>query len=128
MRDFATGSERIAHGEERFWQFVNALVRRHGYGVNTVTFLRTQVGESTHQDPNQLLVGIHATVEPMCESANKHSSLPGSSEELELLIGKGKRLHGTFQISNSGCNDHFKPGSRSPCELPHQTFETKDAE
>lgn len=80
---------------------VNALVRRHGYGVDTMTALRTQVAEPTHPDAKQLLVGIHAAIEPMCEAASRHTSLPGSSEVLESLIGKGKRLLGTSNNSNS---------------------------
>ena len=82
-------------------QCANAVVRRHGYGVDTTIALQTKVGEPTHPDAKQLLVGIHAAINPMCEAASSNTRLPGSSEVLESLIGKGKRLLGTSNNGNS---------------------------
>lgn len=82
-------------------QCVSSVIRRHGYGVDTMTALRTTVDEPLHRDSKQLLAGIQAVIEPMCKAASNYTSLPGSSEVLESLIGKGKRLLGTSINSNS---------------------------
>jgi len=52
-------------------------------------------------ESQQLVERIVEQVEPMCEASSGYAKLPGSSEVLESLIGKGKRLLGSSNNSNS---------------------------
>jgi hypothetical protein len=67
-------------------------VRRHGYGSNTVPALETIVESTSEESCRQLVRQIIDDVQPMCDLSSRHGSLPASSEVLESLFGKGKRL------------------------------------
>ena len=67
-------------------------VRRHGYGSNTVLALETIVESTPDESSRQLVRQIIDDVQPMCDLSGRHGSLPASSEVLESLFGKGKRL------------------------------------
>ena len=69
-------------------------VRRHGYGTTTDAAVQ-RIADST-SDPTckQLVDDVVATIKPMSEASSRFGRLPSSSEILESLIGKGKRLLG----------------------------------
>ena len=78
----------------RVGQSANSIVRRHGYAFDTMAELR-QLKENLRYAPSQRLAEqIVEQVEPMCEAVGVHPKLPGSSEVLESLIGRGKQLLG----------------------------------
>lgn len=78
------------------------VVRRCGYSRETVAELKVVLGPSTTPAGQQLIAEIISVVEQQCVSCQDHSGpLPGSSEVIESLIGKGKRLLGTSQNNNS---------------------------
>lgn len=73
-------------------QAINALVRRTGYQSATAQQIR-QLGERLdHAQSRQLVAQVAAEVEAMCDHLPVGQSMPGSTEVLESLIGKGKRL------------------------------------
>ena len=76
-------------------QRTSGVIRKHGYGVDTMKALRSELAAPTHPESQGLVDEILEQVEPMCTAASVHGRLPGSSEVLESLIGKGKRLLGT---------------------------------
>jgi len=82
-------------------QRASRVIRGEGYGANTVEVLRSELGQPEHFESQQLVERIVKQVEPMCEASSGYAKLPGSSEVLESLIGKGKRLLGSSNNSNS---------------------------
>lgn len=94
-------------GEIELWQELSSIgqrscrvIRRHGYGRETIEALQSELGTAKHSRSRDLSDNILAQVEPLCEAAMFHDNLPGSSEVIESLIGKGKRLLG-FSSGNS---------------------------
>lgn len=78
------------------------VVRRFGYSSETVAQLRDALGTSTDPVTQGLIEEITEVVEEQCRRCEGQSTrLPGSSEVIESLIGKGKRLMGTSQNNNS---------------------------
>jgi len=73
------------------WQVI-CEVRRHGYGTTTVAALASIAQANTDATCLAFVEDVTATVKPMCEAASQHGRLPSSSEVLESLFGKGKRL------------------------------------
>ena len=69
-------------------------VRRHGYGTTTIDAVQRIADSTTDPTCKQLVDGVVATIKPMSEAASRFGRLPSSSEILESLIGKGKRLLG----------------------------------
>jgi len=67
-------------------------VRRHGYGSNTEAALENIVTAASERSCQQLVRKIIDDVKPMSEASSRHDRLPASSEVLESLFGKGKRL------------------------------------
>lgn len=83
-------------------QRANSVIRQEGYGWATMNVLRSELGQPIHPESKILVERILERVEPMCTSAAQvHGKLPGSSEVLESLIGKGKRLMGASSNGNS---------------------------
>ena len=76
------------------------VVRRYGYGAKALQILESTLGEPTQEKSKQLVEQILAHMKRQCAEMGNHSRLPGSSEVLESLIGKGKRLMG-FNNTNS---------------------------
>ena len=76
------------------------MIRRHGYGRETIAALKLKLGTAKHSSSRDLSGKILEQVETSCEAATVHDNLPGSSEVIESLIGKGKRLLG-FSSGNS---------------------------
>jgi hypothetical protein len=74
-------------------------VRRQGYGTTTVAAVERIAQATTDPACLAFVEDIAATVKPMCEDASQHGRLPSSSEVLESLFGKGKRL---LSGSNTG--------------------------
>lgn len=71
---------------------VISQVREHGYGTTTVAALKDLAQTTTAPTCREFVDDIILTVRPMCEAASPHSRFPSSSEVLESLFGKGKRL------------------------------------
>lgn len=78
------------------------VVRRCGYASNTVAELKATLESSETPAVQELITEITAVVEQQCARCESVADrLPGSSEVVESLIGKGKRLLGTSQNNNS---------------------------
>lgn len=76
-------------------------VRRHGYGATTIDAV-SRIAESTIE-PNckQFVDDVVATIKPMSEAGRRFGRLPSSSEILESLFGKGKRLLGGTSVGTT---------------------------
>ncbi len=78
------------------------VVRRWGYSGETVSHLKAALGTSEEPAVQDLITEVTLVVEQQCARCEGQASpLPGSSEVIESLIGKGKRLLGTSQNNNS---------------------------
>lgn len=78
------------------------VVRRCGYSRTTVAELKTTLGLGGTPAAQELIAELVSVVEEQCDRCERHPTpLPGSSEVIESLIGKGKRLLGTSQNNNS---------------------------
>lgn len=73
-------------------QAINSLVRQSGYTSNTPHEIRCLASTTQYSETRSLIELVVAEVEPQCRSLAAGASMPGSSEVLESLIGKGKRL------------------------------------
>jgi hypothetical protein len=73
-------------------QAINSLVRRSGYTNQTPDGIRS-LAKPTHSSATHRLINqLAAEVDPFCKTLGFGESMPGSTEVLESLIGKGKRL------------------------------------
>jgi hypothetical protein len=78
------------------------VVRRCGYSRATVAELKATLGPGKTPAAQEMIAELTSLVEQQCDRCERHPSrLPGSSEVIESLIGKGKRLLGTSQNNNS---------------------------
>jgi len=78
------------------------VVRRCGYSSKTATELKATLGSSKTLAVQEMITELTLLVEQQCARCeSQESRLPGSSEVIESLIGKGKRLLGTSQNNNS---------------------------
>ncbi len=77
-----------------------SLVRQYGYGSALLPRLRATLGQGKSPEETALIVKIVTFCEECSEMIGDRQSLPGSTEVLESLIGKGKRMAG-FRMSNS---------------------------
>jgi hypothetical protein len=75
-------------------QRASGVIRHHGYAAGTVEILRRELGQPEGINAERLVCQIIEKVSPMCQAVGADTTLPGSSEVLESLIGKGKRLLG----------------------------------
>ncbi len=73
-------------------QAINGLVRRTGYTNNTPAEIRCLGSTAQYRQTHHLIDQVVTEVEPLCRSLAAGESMPGSTEVLESLIGKGKRL------------------------------------
>lgn len=73
-------------------QAINSLVRRSGYTNSTPDEIRSFLSKAQYSETRSLIRRVVAEVEPLCRSFARGESMPGSTEVLESLIGKGKRL------------------------------------
>lgn len=79
-----------------------AVVRRFGYSRQTLAQLTAALGTGREPVSQGMIQEIKLVVEQQCARCEGQSShLPGSSEVIESLIGKGKRLLGTSENNNS---------------------------
>lgn len=79
-----------------------AVVRRCGYASNTVAELRATLSPIQSPAVQEVVRELTLIVEQQCAKCEGlKNPLPGSSEVIESLIGKGKRLLGTSQNNNS---------------------------
>ncbi len=69
-------------------------VRRHGYGTTTVDAIECITKSTTEPTCKHFVEGVIATIQPMTDAGSRFGRLPASSETLESLIGKSKRLLG----------------------------------
>ncbi len=78
------------------------VVRRYGYSSETVAHLREALGTGAEPVAQGMIDEITTLVEQQCNRiTGQYDRLPGSSEVIESLIGKGKRLLGTSENNNS---------------------------
>jgi hypothetical protein len=77
-----------------------SLVRRYGYGSTLLPRLRATLGRGNSPEETALIVKIVTFCEECSEMIGDRQSLPGSTEVLESIIGKGKRMAG-FRMSNT---------------------------
>jgi hypothetical protein len=78
------------------------VVRRHGYSATTVAQLKATLGPGETPAAQALITELTSVIEQQCTRCEgQPNRLPGSSEVIESLIGKGKRLLGTSQNNNS---------------------------
>jgi len=83
-------------------QASSTVVRRWGYSDQTVECLKAALGSSEIPEVQDLIAELTLVVEQQCARCEGQAGpLPGSSEVIESLIGKGKRLLGTSQNNNS---------------------------
>ena len=82
-------------------QAINEIVRRNGYSVNTPVEVRLLIVRLKHKESVLLVEKTVTEIERMCSVLDSSARLPGSTEVLESLIGKGKRLlhHGGNSIT-----------------------------
>ena len=78
----------------RVAQSANSVVRHHGYSADTMAELRCITQDLQHASSTWMAQQIIEQVERMCEAVGDDRKLPGSSEVLESLIGRGKQLMG----------------------------------
>lgn len=79
-----------------------SVVRRYGYSSVTLKELKAKLGEGKTPVAQELIGELVPAVQRQCALCEGHPGrLPGSSEVIESLIGKGKRLLGTSQNNNS---------------------------
>jgi hypothetical protein len=73
-------------------QAINGLIRRTGYTATTPDAIR-RLGETVlSEESKSLIVRVADEVAPLCRTLNDAEAMPGSTEVLESLIAKGKRL------------------------------------
>lgn len=73
-------------------QAINQLVRRTGYTRETADQVRRFGEHLQHAQSRDLVEQVADEIEPMCRGLGVGETMPGSTEVLESLIGKGKRL------------------------------------
>lgn len=73
-------------------QAINSLVRRTGYTNITPEEIGRLKSTARYPETHTLIDRVVAEVEPQCRSLAAGQSMLGSTEVLESLIGKGKRL------------------------------------
>jgi len=71
---------------------ISQLVRTSGYRCDTADRVRQLAEHAQCAEAFELIDRVAAAIEPMCEHLAAGESTPGSTEVLESLIGKGKRL------------------------------------
>ncbi len=96
-RALGTWSELCAIGQASC-----SVVRRFGYSTTTAEILSQALGSGSTPEGNGLITEIVVVVKQQCEHCQAHDGrLPGSSEVIESLIGRGKHPLGTSQNNNS---------------------------
>lgn len=86
-------------------------MRRWGDSGKTISRLKAALGTSEIPMVQDLITELTLVVEQQCaRCASQEGPLPGSSEAIESLIGKRKRLLGTSQNNNSLPNASSKNG------------------
>ena len=73
-------------------QSVIHAVRQSGYGRETVAAVEQLASSTGDEVCRALNADIVKVIRPMSEAASRYDRLPSSSEVIESLIGKGKRL------------------------------------
>ena len=73
-------------------QEVITTVRRLGYSMQTKNQLNEKLGTTDNAACREWVKRIMQDIEQQCLAANMHQTLPGTSEILESLFGKMKRL------------------------------------
>lgn len=73
-------------------QKICQIVRQQGYRRNTAAAIRCLLTSSRNESSRSLIDQVANQIEGMCSRLGENQSMPGSTEVLESLIGKGKRL------------------------------------
>ena len=73
-------------------QKICQVVREQGYHRNTSAAVRCLLASSRSEGCRKLIQQAADQIEGICIQLDENQSLPGSTEVLESLIGKGKRL------------------------------------
>lgn len=73
-------------------QMICQIVREQGYHRNTSAAVRCLLTSPRSEPCRKLVEQAADQIEGMCTELDANQSLPGSTEVLESLIGKGKRL------------------------------------
>jgi hypothetical protein len=71
---------------------VISQVRRHGYGSGTIEAIAELSTPTSSEASRSLTAEVTERIKPMCESAQSLDPLPASSEILESMMGRAKRL------------------------------------
>jgi len=91
LREFR---ESISTWMEVIWtgKAITELIRREGYHRETASRIQA-IGDSVQYAPSRTLIDrVSVEVHQMCRGLDEGGSYPGSTEVLESLIGRGKRL------------------------------------
>lgn len=73
-------------------QAINQLVRCAGYRHDTADRIGQLTASVRYKESRWLIDQVVTEIAPMCQELAPGESMPGSTEVLESLIGKGKRL------------------------------------
>jgi hypothetical protein len=76
----------------RAGQAIAELVRQTGYTASTIESIGNAAEQLQHEQSRELVRQVHQEIAPLSTCLPANRSLPGSTEVLESLIGKGKRL------------------------------------
>jgi hypothetical protein len=71
---------------------ISSLVRRSGYTHSTPDEIRRLLPKTQYSETRSLIDRVVTEVAPFCQALAPGESMPGSTEVLESIIGKGKRL------------------------------------
>ena len=70
------------------------IIRKEGYGTVALPLLREKLGQPEDAVSREFVKQLMDECTQQCEMASQYKSLPGTSEVLESLFGKAKRLLG----------------------------------
>lgn len=99
-------------------QAICRQIRTEGYHAGSAELLRTELPAARSAQARQLRADAIAFVASESEKVPAGQRLPGSSEVIESLIGKGKRLEG--QQSHSGFTRQVLAVAGSVVKLTHE--------
>jgi hypothetical protein len=71
---------------------INELVRREGYHSKTANMIRALHGKLQYEPSHELICRVSAEVDQLCSGMAMGECYPGSTEVLESLIGRAKRM------------------------------------
>ena len=86
--------EAISTWMEMIWtgKAISELVRREGYHSETASRIRALQGKLQYEPSHELIRRVSAEVDKLCRGMDVGECYPGSTEVLESLIGRAKRM------------------------------------